>query len=209
MLILSLWALSQKLRAHQGLPLLAWVLWIPENCPVMTPTWSTSIAWRPLKQSLVTCKLEGAGSQEITSLVWVLFNGLSRLRLVPVLCLWPIRKSVRAHHGHLLPSWTPESFPGKTAAWTNTGFLSSPKPRVISKLGGIESMDVTRVEWVGLIEPMNIQIWSCGRGLNRGTMAAFPPALALKLHNSVYPCMSLVIVKERLKSIIKVLTLKI
>lgn len=89
------------------------------------------------------------------------------------------------------------------------GFLPPPKePQVMLELGGAESQRVTREEAVEFIKLIHIQLgplwghlntgkwlphFGCIRGrLITGIMETVPLALALKPHNLVSTCMSLV-----------------
>lgn len=91
-------------------------------------------------------------------------------------------------------------------AWGRAGCPATKLPRSICKLGGASGSH--GVEPEDLNRQMQIQNWLCGGGLNtgkmvpacsctggglnKGTIAAVPPALALKPYNSDFLRMSLV-----------------
>lgn len=85
---------------------------------------------------------------------------------------------------------TSESCPSMGQHWLP---LSFKKVSGSCKLGGAKSVEFTRVEWG---KSSTRERWHQPFGyrrerLNRGTKEAFPQALALKLHKSVSPYMSL------------------
>lgn len=95
---------------------------------------------------------------------------------------------------HQYQTWGESSKVTKTCHHLLAAHKAQPlkEPQVVLELGEVGSQGVPRLGRVEFTRQMQVQVRICWSEFNTETMAVIPPALTLKPHNSVLPCMYLV-----------------